>query len=59
MLSHSDYESKCSRKFPEYQGHLTSMEAELHMQRLGFNWQRPPRSIWCSGDKVYCLQAGR
>eukprot|EP00891_Asterochloris_glomerata_P004840 jgi/Astpho2/4840/Aster-07535 len=24
VLSHSDYESKCSRKLPEYQGHLTS-----------------------------------
>ena len=55
-LSHSDYESKCYRRVPGYQGHLTSMEAELQMERLGFKWQSPPRSIWCSGDKVYCLQ---
>ena len=32
------------------------MEAELHMQRLEYKWQRQPQSIWCSGDKVYFLR---
>ena len=56
MLSHRDYKSKCRRKLPRYQGSLSSMEAELHMQRLGYKWQRPPHSIWCSGDKVYFVR---
>ena len=56
VLSHRDYKLECSRKLPGYQGKLSSMEAELHMQRLGYKWQRPPQSIWCSGDKVYFLR---
>ena len=55
-LSHSDYKLQCTQKLPGYQGHLTSMEAGLHMERLGYKWQRPPQSIWCSGDKVYFLR---
>ena len=56
VLSHRDYKFECNWKLPGYQGPLSSMEAELHMQRLGYKWQRPPHSIWCSGDKVYFLR---
>ena len=56
VLSHFDYEKECIWDFPEYQCKLTPMEAELHMQRLGYKWQLPPQSIWCSGNKVYCLR---
>ena len=56
VLSHRDYKLKCRRKLPGYEGHLSSMEAELRMQRLKCKWQRPPHSIWCSGDEVYIVR---
>ena len=63
-----EYENECIWKLPGYapgylpgylpgyQERLTSMEADLHMQRLGYKWQLPPRSIWCSDNKAYCIR---
>ena len=55
VLSDFNYQKECIWNFPEYQCNLSSMEAGLHMQRLGYTWQLPPQSIWCSDKKVYCL----
>ena len=51
VLSYLENKKQCIWTFPEYQCNLSPMEADLHMQRLGYNWQLPLQSIRCSGSK--------